>query len=315
MSVEALKEASNQLEQTERELEYKQQQNQELEQQLEQRRQQQELEQQQQEQQMQEQQRALDELNRLIEAQECERERNEHVRTQVQHWFDSAHIIQPVREVEPIQINDRVQTFEFHEKALNPLSPTHDYVLKEDFDKVLTQVKEYEKQLNNQVRDVNRAIEDVNQDNQHNYEVERANEALKARNEVLELDCHKYELEDVNSLNKSLEAEKGQLQQELNKAKVEIQELNQANKELEQENDNLVHQNNILKDTLERIVEFVDKALQPVIENPIIETLCSYLKREEKETVKEAESEYYKSKAVEERVVSYDRDDSYDLER
>ncbi|WP_292474495.1 hypothetical protein [Methanosphaera sp.] len=258
---------------------------------------------------MQQQQEAMQQLIRL---QEQEIERNEEVTTKVESWF-GAHQIQQVKEIEPLQVQEQVNVVTLHEGGI--FSPTHEYVLKEDYDKALENASKQVEQANKAVEHVNEAIRDVNRDNQHNYEVERANISLMARNEVLERYVAKYELEDVNSLNKSLEAEKGQLQQELNKAKVEIQELNQANKELEQENDNLVHQNNILKDTLEKIVEFIDKALQPVIENPIIATLCSYLTREQEETVKEAESEYYNSKAVQEHVVSYDRDDGYDLER
>ncbi len=313
--VEVLKEASREIEELELTLERSKERsatlNQEIEQQQEQQHQleKQLQEQQQQQQELQQQQEAMQQLIRL---QEQEIERNEEVTTQVHTWF-GAHQVQQVQELEPLKVNEQVEVYTLHEGGI--FSPTHEYVLKEDFDKAIESMSQQVEQANKAVDKANEAIRDVNRDNQHNYEVERANVSLQARNEALERENDKYALEDVNSLNKSLEAEKGQLQQELNKAKGEIQELNQANKELEQENDNLVHQNNILKETLERIVEFIDKALQPVIENPIIATLCSYLTREQEETVKEAEAEYYNSKAVEERVVSYDRDDDYSLER
>ena len=259
-------------------------------------------------------------MQQLIRLQEQEIERNEEVTTKVESWFDTYHHVQEVKEIEPLQVNTQVETYTLHEKGF--MSPTHEYVLKEDFDKAIESMSQQVEQANKAVERVNEAVRDVNRDNQHNYEVERANVSLSARNEALERENEKYALEDVNSLNKSLEAEKGQLQQELDKANSQIQELKQANATLDQENSQLLEKNNHLENVVQHVVNAILDVLEPIADFPVIDTICEKLSEytysskdldKELTTVKEAEAYHKHEQSIVEREIPYDR--GYDLER
>lgn len=306
---EHLNDLEYKIEQTERELEYKQQQSQELEQQQEQQRQQQQMELEQQQQQQMELQQALEGLQRMVEEHERNIEQYEKVETQVQHWFDSYHVVQQVHEIEPIQLREP-QTVSLHEN-MNPFSQTHDYVPKEEYDKAIELAKEQVKEANNAIRQANQAITAVNEDNKHNYEVERANTSLKARNEALEAEIAKYEHEDVNALNKSLTQENEAL-------RAENEQILQSKEQLEQQCSALIdhtvkqeqqleqqqHEINHLSNVLEKVVNFLDNYIQPMVNFPVIGKMLEVFTSKEKETIEN----HRDIDNVEEREIdSYDR--------